>query len=121
MTSRRRANRRSTQRKPGNAGAVRRRDADHGNPLTQPAVASAAQGDPPGALSRGQFLTGMHTTAEPTTSRTGGYLAVVSRKVARRVPTRGVLQRRRLLINASKFLLPAIALLLLSSIALWPE
>ncbi len=37
------------------------------------------------------------------------------------MPTRGGLLRRRLLINASKFLLPAVALLLLSSIALWPE
>jgi lipopolysaccharide export system protein LptC len=37
------------------------------------------------------------------------------------VPTRGGLLRRRLMITASKFLLPALALLLLSSIALWPE
>lgn len=55
------------------------------------------------------------------TGRTGGYLAIVSRRGARHVPTRGGLLRRRLLINASKFLLPAAALLLLSSIALWPE
>jgi lipopolysaccharide export system protein LptC len=39
----------------------------------------------------------------------------------RRVPTSGGIARRRWLINASKFLLPAAALLLLASIALWPE
>jgi lipopolysaccharide export system protein LptC len=54
-------------------------------------------------------------------ARTGGYLAVVSRRSARLVPTRGRLIRRRRVISASKFLLPAAALLLLSSIALWPE
>jgi len=45
----------------------------------------------------------------------------VSRRGARRVPTHGGLLRRRLMINASKFLLPAAAVLLLASIALWPE
>jgi lipopolysaccharide export system protein LptC len=54
-------------------------------------------------------------------SITGGYLAVASRRGARQVPTHSGLLRRRLMINASKLVLPAIALLLLSSIALWPE
>lgn len=54
-------------------------------------------------------------------ARTGGYLAIVSRRGARHMPTHGGLLRRRLMINASKFLLPAAAVLLLSSIALWPE
>jgi len=57
----------------------------------------------------------------PAAARTGGYLAIVSRRGARRVPTHSGMLRRRLMINASKFLLPATALLLLSSIALWPE
>jgi lipopolysaccharide export system protein LptC len=37
------------------------------------------------------------------------------------VPTAGGIARRRWLVTASKFLLPAVALLLLASIALWPE
>jgi len=37
------------------------------------------------------------------------------------VPTAGGIARRRWLINASKFLLPSAAALLLASIALWPE
>jgi lipopolysaccharide export system protein LptC len=60
--------------------------------------------------------------AKPSeTGRTGGYLAVVSSRGARRVPTRGGLARRRWLITATKYLLPAVSLLLLASIALWPE
>jgi lipopolysaccharide export system protein LptC len=70
---------------------------------------------------RANTLSGTRTTSPSNVSRTGGYLSIVSRRVARRVPTRGGLLRRRLMINASKFLLPAAALLLLSSIALWPE
>jgi lipopolysaccharide export system protein LptC len=53
--------------------------------------------------------------------KTGGYLAIVSRRGARQIPTAGGLMRRRWFINTSKFLLPAAALLLLGSIALWPE
>ena len=53
--------------------------------------------------------------------RTGGYLAIESRSRARRVPTPGGLARRRWTINTTKFLLPAGALLLLASLALWPE
>ena len=53
--------------------------------------------------------------------RTGGYLAVVSRRGKRHIPTPGGLLRRRWMINASKFFLPAAAVLLLASIALWPE
>jgi lipopolysaccharide export system protein LptC len=57
----------------------------------------------------------------PAAARTGGYLAIVSRRGARHVPTHTGMLRRRLMINASKFVLPAAAVLLLSSIALWPE
>ncbi len=71
-----------------------------------------------GTVSRGPVLS-ERTTPEPT--RTGGYLAIERRGGARRVPTRDGLLRRRLMINTSKFVLPAVALLLLSSIALWPE
>lgn len=59
---------------------------------------------------------------EPASAgRTGGYLAIEGRARVRRVPSRGGLLRRRWTITATKFLLPAAALLLLSSIALWPE
>jgi lipopolysaccharide export system protein LptC len=57
----------------------------------------------------------------PEVGRTGGYLAVVSRRGKRHLPTPGGLIRRRWMINASKFLLPSAAVLLLTSIALWPE
>jgi lipopolysaccharide export system protein LptC len=53
--------------------------------------------------------------------RTGGYLTIVSRRGIRRVPTPGGLARRRWFIVSSKLFLPAAALLLLASIALWPE
>ena len=53
--------------------------------------------------------------------RTGGYLTIESRSRARRPPTPGGLARRRWTINATKFLLPAAAALLLASLALWPE
>ena len=51
--------------------------------------------------------------------RTGGYLAIEGR-IRRRPGTTGLV-RRRWAINTAKWLLPAGALLLLSSIALWPE
>lgn len=54
-------------------------------------------------------------------ARTGGYLSVRGLKSPRRVPGPGALARRRWLITAAKFALPVIALLLLSTIALWPE
>ena len=59
--------------------------------------------------------------AVPTPGRTGGYLAIESRIRVRRPPSPGGLMRRRWVINATKFLLPAGALLLLASLALWPE
>jgi len=88
-----------------------------------PAARGAASGDQIARSnpSRGETLPGMPSTVPPEASRTGGYLDVISRRGARRVPTRGGLLRRRLMINTSKFFLPAAALLLLSSIALWPE
>jgi lipopolysaccharide export system protein LptC len=67
-------------------------------------------------------LAGPGTNGPRDAGRTGGYLAVESRRAARRgVPTAGGLLRRRWMINTSKFLLPAAAALLLLSIALWPE
>jgi lipopolysaccharide export system protein LptC len=54
-------------------------------------------------------------------TRTGGYLSIESGRGARRVPTAGGLLRRRWAITTSKFLLPAIAALLLGTVALWPE
>jgi lipopolysaccharide export system protein LptC len=53
--------------------------------------------------------------------RTGGYLEIERRGGVRRVPTAGGLTRRRWAITATKFLLPAVSLLLLGTIALWPE
>jgi lipopolysaccharide export system protein LptC len=59
-------------------------------------------------------------TAPPR--RTGGYLAIERRRPGdRAMPSAGGLVRRRWLITLSKFLLPAGALVLLSTIALWPE
>src|SRR5580692_11466379 len=55
------------------------------------------------------------------TARTGGYLAVARGRGTRFVPAPGVLARRRWMITASKYVLPLAALMLLSSIALWPE
>ena len=72
-------------------------------------------------FSRRSKVPGTPVTAPSVAARTGGYLAVVSRRGARQVPTHSGMLRRRLMINASKFLLPAAAVLLLSSIALWPE
>jgi lipopolysaccharide export system protein LptC len=85
----------------------------------KPGTAAADTGGGfPGKASRGP-VPPERTTPEAT--RTGGYLAIERRGGARRVPTRDGLARRRLMINTSKFVLPAAALLLLSSIALWPE
>jgi lipopolysaccharide export system protein LptC len=53
--------------------------------------------------------------------RTGGYLEIERRGSVRRVPTAGGLTRRRWAITTTKFLLPAVSLLLLGTIALWPE
>lgn len=66
-------------------------------------------------------LPGKTVLAPRDPGRTGGYLAVVSTRSARQVPTAGGLMRRKWAINASKLLLPTAALLLLTSIALWPE
>lgn len=52
---------------------------------------------------------------------TGGYLSVESRARYRRPPSPWGLTRRRWLIMATKVLLPAGSLVLLASIALWPE
>ena len=41
--------------------------------------------------------------------------------LARRLPSARVLARRRLMIQATKFALPAVALALLASLAVWPE
>jgi lipopolysaccharide export system protein LptC len=73
-----------------------------------------------GLSPKGSILAGPSTEVREAT-RTGGYLSIVSRRGLRRVPTAGGIARRRWLINASKFLLPAAAVLLLASIALWPE
>lgn len=86
-----------------------------------PAKPERPDGPSQGQTLRGQSLPARPTTGSTLTARTGGYLAIVSRREERRVPTRGRLARRRMMINASKFLLPAVAILLLSLIALWPE
>ena len=53
--------------------------------------------------------------------RTGGYLAVQSHRGTRAAPSPGGMARRRWLVTLTKLMLPFAALLLLSSIALWPE
>jgi lipopolysaccharide export system protein LptC len=53
--------------------------------------------------------------------RTGGYLTIRGSRGGRRVPEPKALARRRWLVNMMKFVLPMGAMLLLSTIALWPE
>lgn len=53
--------------------------------------------------------------------RPGQTLIAAAAARVRRPPTPGGLARRRLVIKLTKWLLPALALLLLSLIALWPE
>lgn len=70
---------------------------------------------------RGNFLP-ENARKSPAAPRTGGYLSIERRGGGSlRVPSAGGLARRRWLINATKFLLLTVALLLLASIALWPE
>ena len=54
-------------------------------------------------------------------SRPGAQLIAAAAARVRRPPSPGGMARRRLVINLTKWLLPAGALLLLSSIALWPQ
>jgi lipopolysaccharide export system protein LptC len=53
--------------------------------------------------------------------RPGNRLVVAAAARMRRLPTSRHLARRHILITLTKFLLPALALALLSTIALWPE
>lgn len=98
----------------------------HGNPLPSGSAVSS-QAHSAGQGNSRKYFSGRPTlpvppgTAPSLVARTGGYLAIVSRRGARQVPTHSGLLRRRLMINTSKFLLPAAAALLLSTIALWPE
>ncbi len=57
----------------------------------------------------------------PPHRRPGQQLFAAAASRIRKPPNPGGLARRRLLINLTKFLLPAGALLLMASIALWPE
>jgi lipopolysaccharide export system protein LptC len=86
-------------------------------PLTEGQTANEQANPAP----RQPTVSGPPVMAPSAAARTGGYLAIVSRRGARHVPTHSGMLRRRLMINASKFVLPAAAVLLLSSIALWPE
>ena len=58
--------------------------------------------------------------ARPPSHGPGRYIAATAARV-RRSPDAGRLARRRLVINLTKWLLPVGALLLISTIALWPE
>ncbi len=53
--------------------------------------------------------------------RTGGYLLGGISVRGRRLPTPGKIARRRFLITLTKWVLPLVAMALLSTIALWPE
>jgi lipopolysaccharide export system protein LptC len=53
--------------------------------------------------------------------RPGPRLAAAAAARVRRPPSPGVLARRRIVITLTKWLLPTFALLLLSTIALWPQ
>ncbi|HXT82469.1 MAG TPA: LPS export ABC transporter periplasmic protein LptC [Acetobacteraceae bacterium] len=56
-----------------------------------------------------------------TPGRTGAYLLAATAARIRMPPTAGRIARRRWLITCTKWLLPAAALALLGTIALWPE
>jgi lipopolysaccharide export system protein LptC len=62
-------------------------------------------------------------SSAPVTSqrRPGQHLISATANRVRRPPTPGGIARRRVLVNVTKWLLPSIALGLLSTIALWPE
>lgn len=60
-------------------------------------------------------------TTVTTQRRPGAKLVVAAAARIRRLPTTRHLARRHILITLAKFVLPALALLLLASIALWPE
>ena len=60
-------------------------------------------------------------TTAVTDRRPGAKLIAATAARTRRPPSRRDLVRRQLAIRLTKFLLPALALALLSSIALWPE
>jgi lipopolysaccharide export system protein LptC len=65
-------------------------------------------------------------SSQPVTSMTterspGAKLMVAAAARIRRLPTTRHLARRHILITLAKFVLPALALVLLASIALWPE
>jgi lipopolysaccharide export system protein LptC len=59
--------------------------------------------------------------ARPTSRRPGQQLIAAAAARIRQPPNPGGLARRRLVINLAKWSLPACALLLLATIALWPE
>lgn len=65
-------------------------------------------------------------TSQPMTAHPGNpqrpeaYLTAAARRI-HLIPTPGRLARRRVAISLTKWLLPLVAVLLLSSIALWPE
>jgi lipopolysaccharide export system protein LptC len=66
-------------------------------------------------------------TVEPIASRSGPsrrpgqHLVAAAAARVRQLPSPGGLARRRIVITLTKWLLPAFALLLLASIALWPQ
>lgn len=59
--------------------------------------------------------------AQPSLRRTDGVLARGPSRVRRPPPSSRRIAQRRFLVNATKWLLPVAALLLLGSIAAWPE
>jgi lipopolysaccharide export system protein LptC len=59
--------------------------------------------------------------AEHRAGRTGGYLIPSGTARVRSPPTATRIARRRILINLTKWLLPLAAMVLLATIALWPE
>jgi lipopolysaccharide export system protein LptC len=61
------------------------------------------------------------STSGPEEHRTGGYLLGGASTRDRLPPAPRYIARRRIVINLTKWLLPLVAMLLLSLIALWPE
>jgi len=61
-----------------------------------------------------------HATLERQPGRDGAYLSAADTR-ARALPRPRRLARRRIAVNLTKWLLPLLALALLTSIAVWPE
>src|ERR1700744_1467490 len=66
-------------------------------------------------------MSSTHPLSDPSGRHTGTYLLGKAAMRVRGVPTAGKIARRRFVITMTKWMLPFVAMGLLSTIALWPE